>query len=64
MRRFSTCSWCHELNHIEWGKAVFCWSCGHRADRPRMLCDCSQCPPPRERSLQGAARDPDAEEGD
>ena len=39
-----TCSWCHELNKLRHdGGRVFCWSCGHRADVPRVQCDCRKC---------------------
>ncbi len=39
-----TCSWCHEGNEKPRGVLkVFCWSCGHRADVPRVQCDCRKC---------------------
>jgi hypothetical protein len=42
-----TCSWCQALNACPVGVAVFCSECGHRADLPRMLCDCLRCRRPR-----------------
>lgn len=36
------CSWCHEANELD-GRKVYCWSCGHRADVPRVECDCRKC---------------------
>lgn len=39
-RSWQSCSWCHELNEIVAGAATFCAKCGHRADLPRILCDC------------------------
>jgi hypothetical protein len=39
-----TCSWCNEANDkLKQAIKVFCWSCGHRADVPRVECDCRQC---------------------
>ena len=35
-------SWCHELNTVT---DRSCAECGHRADRPRLACDCGQCRP-------------------
>lgn len=46
MRVTQTCSWCHEPNDVEThtnGRKTFCWSCGHRADVPRVQCDCRVC---------------------
>ena len=43
--RYQSCSWCNTLNE---GK--YCRECGHRADLPRMWCDCSQCKPTDETS--------------
>jgi hypothetical protein len=39
------CSWCHEPNEQKRGDTLklFCWSCGHRADVPRVECDCRKC---------------------
>jgi hypothetical protein len=37
-----SCSWCHELNDIT-DRA--CARCGHRADLPRLACDCRRCRP-------------------
>lgn len=38
-----SCSWCDELNEIPDERPVTCNNCGHRADRPRMFCDCARC---------------------
>ena len=38
-----SCSWCHELNSVT---EYSCAECGHRADLPRMVCDCRRCRPP------------------
>jgi hypothetical protein len=38
-----TCSWCHTENVID--GPTRCRSCGHRADLPRMDCDCDFCQP-------------------
>lgn len=44
MARFLvSCSWCHEANKVQCGQKVYCWSCGHRADVPRVDCDCRKC---------------------
>jgi hypothetical protein len=46
-----TCSWCHRLNIIDpvAEQRRYCPDCGHRADVPRLECDCSRC---------GAGREP------
>jgi len=36
------CPWCHVLNWII-TIPQFCWNCGHRADVPRIKCDCIAC---------------------
>jgi hypothetical protein len=36
-----SCSWCHEINDL--GQFTYCATCGHRADRPRVDCDCEVC---------------------
>lgn len=37
-----SCSWCHEFNEV--GEApTLCRACGHRADLPRMECNCPTC---------------------
>jgi hypothetical protein len=41
MRHRTTCSWCHEENDVS-QPPVFC-KCGHRADLPRIECDCPKC---------------------
>lgn len=35
-----SCSWCDTLNGMD---VRFCRSCGHEAQRPRMLCHCQAC---------------------
>lgn len=35
-----SCSWCHELNEIQFR---YCATCGHEAHVPRAHCVCSQC---------------------
>ena len=38
-----SCSWCHELawdDDLQW---PYCKHCGHRADLPRVQCDCPAC---------------------
>lgn len=42
-RVFVSCSWCHESNQVQCGRKVYCWSCGHRGDVPRVECDCRKC---------------------
>jgi hypothetical protein len=37
---WGSCSWCDTLNELEAGVAVFCRICDHRADLPRIECDC------------------------
>lgn len=47
-----SCSWCHEMNDV--GELpTWCSSCGHRADLPRMECNCPVCLRP-----QGPRGDP------
>ena len=58
-----TCSWCHESNRlsIEGSGGIepaFCKTCGHRADVPRLLCDCGQCHPPEVRETNEAGTSP------
>jgi len=44
MKILVTCSWCHESNeHRGDGLKTYCFSCGHRADVPRVDCDCRRC---------------------
>lgn len=38
-----SCSWCHDMNDVVEGRAVYCDSCGHRADKLREDCDCRKC---------------------
>ena len=35
-----SCSWCHAFNPTT---ARWCAACGHRADVPRLACDCPPC---------------------
>src|SRR5581483_1450957 len=42
VRSRQSCSHCHEMNDAG---AKFCHNCGHRADLPRLLCDCARCQP-------------------
>lgn len=38
------CPWCREENEVSLiNLKVYCWSCGHRADVPRVQCDCRKC---------------------
>ena len=39
---YRSCSWCHATNQMT-GGPVFCRDCGHRADVPRLDCDCPRC---------------------
>lgn len=39
-----SCSWCHETNDVT--RFRICATCGHRADLPRMDCDCERCSAP------------------
>jgi hypothetical protein len=59
MRVFVTCSWCHEANELDRVHKTFCFSCGHRADVPRIECDCRKCrrmnPPVPEKRKAAAA---------
>ena len=41
--RIRTCSWCHQGNECPQGELVWCANCGHRADVPRLLCNCTLC---------------------
>ena len=41
--RIRTCSWCHHANECPRGELVWCTNCGHRADVPRLLCNCTAC---------------------
>lgn len=40
VEKLVSCSWCENLN-AEGRK--FCANCGHRADLPRVKCDCPKC---------------------
>jgi hypothetical protein len=41
--RMQSCSWCNEVNELIPGEAIYCSHCGHRADVPRVQCDCVEC---------------------
>lgn len=43
MRIIRTCSWCESANAMPPDGEAYCGSCFHRADLPRMLCDCARC---------------------
>ncbi len=50
MRTFRLCSWCRHDNELHAGERVRCHVCSHRADVPRLCCDCPMCgPTPRPR---------------
>jgi hypothetical protein len=57
MRCGVTCSWCHCVIWETDPRWPFCWNCGHRADVPRVQCDCIACVRtyglPRERFVVG-----------
>jgi hypothetical protein len=42
-----SCPWCERENDVtkaaEHKVPAYCTNCHHRADVPRVLCDCSQC---------------------
>jgi len=38
-----SCSWCHKINALTVTGPSFCEQCEHRADLPRMNCDCPKC---------------------
>jgi hypothetical protein len=40
-----TCSWCHASHDNTYGQTDYCNNCGHRADLPRLQCDCEKCKP-------------------
>lgn len=48
-----TCSWCHESNELDRVRKTYCFNCAHRADVPRIECDCRRC---RMRSAEKAER--------
>lgn len=43
MRTLVQCSWCHEMATVGAPPWPACAHCGHRADQPRMDCDCRAC---------------------
>lgn len=45
-RLIASCSWCGVENDVTLARQllpVFCRECGHRADVPRVSCDCDEC---------------------
>lgn len=42
MRTIITCSWCGDPHPYD-GRAAYCATCQHRADAPRLGCDCRFC---------------------
>lgn len=42
---YRSCSWCHRSNRVYANARGICDGCGHRADLPRLDCDCPQCVP-------------------
>lgn len=63
VRQSVSCSWCHEMNSLDQPAPVVCVSCGHRADVPRVDCDCPKCRPTDEdRARQKAEREADMAE--
>lgn len=55
--RTRTCSWCHHANECPRGELVWCTNCGHRADVPRLLCNCMKCLAPKQHKLYATARE-------
>jgi hypothetical protein len=47
MRSGVGCSHCHALVWTDGPTWPDCPTCGHRADRPRIACDCPTCVAPR-----------------
>lgn len=43
MRSGVTCSWCHCWTYTDYRYWPMCCNCGHRADVPRMECNCMRC---------------------
>ena len=43
MYTLQMCCHCHSMNHVGGRSWPFCYDCGHRADRPRLACDCTRC---------------------
>jgi hypothetical protein len=47
-----SCSWCSHLNDVtasrKDGTPTFCGACRHRADLPRIDCDCAACSNPQQ----------------
>lgn len=45
MTTWQSCPWCGRFNHVFPQHCTTCTGCGHRADRPRLFCDCVKCRP-------------------
>lgn len=54
-RRGVGCSWCHRIAWTTDATFPDCPACGHRADRPRLACDCDRCSTPTWRRAQRVA---------
>lgn len=56
-----SCSWCGAMNVVPWeyqsaGQPVTCKGCSHRADLPRVWCDCPACSEPAARHVLALLR--------
>src|SRR5256885_3317252 len=51
MREALMCSHCGEINFTGEKSWPMCHACGHRADRPRYLCNCERCKNMRAKAL-------------
>jgi predicted Zn-ribbon and HTH transcriptional regulator len=49
-----SCSWCRTCNAMLLVGPTFCRQCGHRADLPRLDCDCLACRRQRARAEAAA----------
>jgi hypothetical protein len=52
IRRSISCSWCHHMNNLDDPTVRHCANCGHRADVPRLDCDCPKCRPTPDRRAE------------
>jgi hypothetical protein len=44
MKLTRPCPWCSEQNDVPLdNRKLYCWSCAHRADVPKLQCDCRRC---------------------
>lgn len=41
--RIRKCGWCGEYNECPRGELCWCANCGHRADVPKLICNCLAC---------------------